>query len=175
MKQVTFLFVSLIIWITSFSQEIVPVKDGKIVYSGVITVDSTVKAGELYSRAKNFLAHEYKSAKAVIQVDDKDGGQIVGKGNFIIEDQFFLSVTENRIDHTVSIFVKDGKYKYEISDFYVNIPASKYYSGGNFSLESYLGSKRKIQIKILKNTNTEVLSIIEDLKKAMNNPINTDF
>ena len=175
MKQVTVLLALVILSITSFSQDIVPVKDGNIIYSGVVTIDSA-KAGDLYSRAKNFLAHEYKSSKAVIQVDDKDGGQIVGKGNFsVIINVGFGIKADYVVDHTISIFVKDGKYKYEISELVFNYPLSKYSQASEVPLEQYLGSSKKRDIQTLDESNKKIISLIEDLKKGMSTPLTSNF
>lgn len=144
------------------------VKDGKIFFSDIEKVDS-VKATDLYSRAKNWLAHEYNSAKAVIQVDDKDGGQIVSKGIMVVIPKGFLA-EPTKIEHIVSIFVKDGKYKVEISEFRITQIGSAF--GFNAPLESWSAlNKRKLTIAVQEET----IEMLESLKKTMNSPLTSDF
>jgi hypothetical protein len=161
--------------ITGFSQKLdsIPMKDGKVFYSEVVKVDSATSS-ELYSRAKNFLAHEYKSAKAVIQVDDKDGGQIVGKGNYNISFTFMLVNCSQLVHHTLSIFVKDGKYKYEISEFIVDVPRSSFESAKIIPIEEF-GATKKVRAKALDSNDSIVKDIVKDLKIAMGKPLTSDF
>ena len=85
MKKFTLLFVCCLITTIGLTQDNVldffPNKDGKINYSEVVNVDS-VKKEELYNRAKHWLVETFNSAKDVIQIDDKENGEIVGKGYF---------------------------------------------------------------------------------------------
>jgi hypothetical protein len=91
--------------------DVLPLQNDKVIYTGVVRVDSANKT-ELYDRAKRWLVHEYKSAKEVVQLDDKENGDIIGKG-------FYLTTwCGERFDvyHTITIAVKDGRYKYTITD-----------------------------------------------------------
>lgn len=115
----TFLFsLSILFYITSFSQDstklygILPMENGIVTYSGVVQIDSLNK-DQLYLLAKKWFVNTYKSAKAVIQLDDKENGVITGKGTFA----FSSLVNDTYIDHTISIFVKDGRYKYVLTNF----------------------------------------------------------
>jgi len=65
--------------------------------------DSTASKAELYSNALSFFAINFKSANTVIQMADPISGQVIGKG------------IVNGRDVTISIFCKDGRYKYDIS------------------------------------------------------------
>lgn len=83
-KNLTTLF--LLLTISSFGQDqklldILPMKDGKVVYTGIIQVDSTDKS-KLYNKVKKWFVEQYKSAKDVIQLDDKENGEVIGKGYF---------------------------------------------------------------------------------------------
>ena len=57
-------------------------------------------------RAKKWFVDNYKSAKDVIQLDDKENGEITGTGNFKIS----YYTRKPYISHTISIFVKEGRY-----------------------------------------------------------------
>jgi hypothetical protein len=79
-----------------------------------------VSKDELYLRAREWFARTFVSAQALIQMDDKAAGKIIGKG--LSEDvrNGFIR-TAYTIYYTVSITVKEGRYRYEITDFYREI------------------------------------------------------
>jgi hypothetical protein len=89
-----------------------------LTYSEVIKVDS-VSAKELYNRAKLWLASSYNSSKDVLQIDNTNDGQILGKALFTYHSNVFVSSenTKGNIKYTITITAKDGRYKYEITDF----------------------------------------------------------
>lgn len=67
---------------SSYSQDILPISDGKVVYEGVIQMDSICKY-DLYFRAKRVIIDQFRNSKGAIQHDDKDNGIIIGKGKAI--------------------------------------------------------------------------------------------
>lgn len=64
-----------------FGQDQLPTKDGKVIFEELDSVPGIAKA-DLYARSKVWVTHIFKNSKDVIQLDDKDAGQIIGKGNF---------------------------------------------------------------------------------------------
>ena len=107
----------------SFSQKtdsIYPVRDGIINYYEVVKVDSTNK-NQLYINAKKWIANSYKSAKNVIQLDDKESGEIILKGNSDVSYDNALGMTIIvNVNHVFKISVRDNKYKYEFTDFSID-------------------------------------------------------
>lgn len=90
----------------------------KISYTEVVTVDSASPA-DLYSRAREWFAKTYKSSKNVLQMDDKDAGKLVG--NALLQVYYKALGAQHdggNINYTISIYLKDGRYKYEITDMY---------------------------------------------------------
>lgn len=88
-----------------------------ITYSGVVQVagDKT----ELYSRAREWFAKAYKSSTNVIQMDDKESGKIVGKALMQVYHRAFgKDHVSGFINYTISVYIKDGRYKYEVANFY---------------------------------------------------------
>jgi len=163
---------------------IFPSKDGQVIYSEVINVDSTLTKDKLYLNAKTWFVTTYKSAKDVIQLDSKEDGQIIGKGIFheIWKVSGILGVVYDvSVSHTVKITVKDGKYKYEISDLsgeYYS-PSDKYSSGGFQTMvinNTPLSGVRKSSDKFKEACNVHIQSIVGGLKKAMSqSPKKDDF
>lgn len=66
------------------------------------TITSKLSKTILYTNALSWVTNSFNSGKAVIDMADKDGGLIIGKGYF-----------EKDRPMKVTIQVKDGKYRYE--------------------------------------------------------------
>jgi hypothetical protein len=135
---------------------ILPTENGSVIYTGLIKVDSIDK-NALYGRAKKWFIDNYKSAKDVIQLDDKENGEITGKGNFKIN----YYARDARISHTISILVKDGRCKYIITDFSYSDSQNDKFAIENFP-KTWAG-KKKLYIKV----DEEVKSIIVSIEKFM--------
>lgn len=151
-----------------------PLVDDQIIYTGVVNVDS-VNANELYLRAKLWLAEAYKNSKEVIQVDDKESGQIVGKGIFVVDWQVtFYSFTKTNIHHVIKLQLKDGRYKYEISSFLIKYDIADKTSV--ISQETTIldwdknRNRDENTKKYFTKINAEVEATILSLEKAMKKP-----
>ncbi len=86
-----------------------------LLYHETIAVPGKSK-DELYAAAKEWFVYAYKSANNVIQLDDPANGKLIGKGTFTVPYLGELQV----VRHTVTIEVKDGKYRYFIDQFSIN-------------------------------------------------------
>lgn len=167
------------VWKDPNAKEIFP-RDatGKIVYTEVIEMPNMTK-DILYSRAYEWFAKTFNSAQNVIQMQDKENGKIVGKGSFgdiNITANLGLVTIEGKVNFTISVYLKDGKYKYEITDF-VHEGMGHWSNGvrpaNGGALENEkpdcgrstitLGKWEKIKIQ----ANERALALIEGLKKAM--------
>ena len=175
----------LLLTISSFGQsdpkllDILPTKDGKVYYSEVVQIDSTDKS-KLYTKAKKWFVDQYKSAKDVIQLDDKENGEIIGKGYFETQWQAnFMTMQKVNVWHTVKVSVKDNKYRYEISNFELkwHTAPSKYSSGGNTEvlIEDFWKNRESNAKKYFAKVDTEVKSIISSLERFMKAPIGDDW
>ncbi len=171
-----FLFLPMV----TFAQEksdliIFPEVNGVVDYTDVVILDSSVKKNELFNRAKAWFIQYYKSANDVIQMQDKDAGIIIGKGVF--EFGFNPSTLSDRttiyVSHTIKIYVKDGKYKYEIGDLIGTYDGSITLPIGNFKQDR----NKKNYTKLCESTHDEILLTIQSLEQGMQKPVfgNTDF
>ncbi len=115
MKKIALTVLFLILNLICFSQE--TSKD--LIYTNVVKVDSLTKASQLFINAKSWFAENYKNSQNVIQFEDKEEGKIIGKGSFKYNSNVFVysNGTKGNISYTITIYVKDGRYKYEISNF----------------------------------------------------------
>lgn len=121
-----FLLNAIIVLITSFAYgqkeaPELPIDSStkRITYSEVVLVDSLVSKQELYSRAREWFAKAYNSANNVIQMEDNVNGKIIGKALVPVKLKVLGTVYDaGSIHYTISLYLKDGRYKYEITDFY---------------------------------------------------------
>jgi hypothetical protein len=114
-------------------------------------------------------------------MEDKENGQIIGKGNMQYTSDIFVGSegTKGWIRYKVKIVVKQGRYKYEITDFIHE--GNPYNPGGQFSFGLITNSvpcpykfkwstKKwgdKVWLDIKETIAAKAPSMIESLKKAM--------
>ena len=88
-------------------------------YTQVIVIDSTTSKEELFDRARLWFNNNFTSSKEVIQVADRNYGEMVCRGiipyNTTINELRSAIVGEIRFD--VKIYFKKGRYKYEFTNF----------------------------------------------------------
>jgi hypothetical protein len=101
-------------------------ESGKVTYEAVVEQPGSKE--ELYTKAKMWIAENFKSPNNVIQVDDKGEGLIIVKGSSEYKYRHYL-LTEKRKKTEIEsypesydalfmlkFFLKDNKYKVVISD-----------------------------------------------------------
>lgn len=138
------------------------VSSQNLTFSEVVQVEG-VSAGELFNKAKKWYVIAFKSSKDVIQLESKEDGVIIGKGSFTFKGKAFTSGTNSTgpVYFTLKVEVKDGKYKYEITDF-------KHYSLGLVLKDEPKGMTKVAKRDVWKDCNKQAAFIISDLKEAMN-------
>ncbi len=173
MKIVTIIIGLLLINTTLLIAQDLPIDNetGKITFTEVVYVDdSTTTKDELYSLAREWFAKTFKSSQSVLQMDDKELGKLIGKANFSINRTAYL--TDSYVDFTISIYLKDGRYKYQITDFN-HVSYKSGFSGG--AIESKkpdcgnFNMMKKGWLQVKQQTKTTVEALIIDLKETMNN------
>lgn len=174
----------LILTIPSFGQEeklfdILPMKNGKVTYTGIVTVDSINKI-KLYNNVKKWFIEQYRSAKDVIQLDDKENGEVIGKGFFETNWQYtFVDERKVNVWHTVKIYLKDNKFKYEITNFTLKyyVEGSMYSAGKNVeeAIENFGKDRERNTKKYFAQVDAEVTSIISSLLNFMKAPPKDDW
>lgn len=177
MKQLFTITLLLIISPASFSQKkqkeinpldtIYQLKNGKANYTEVVIAEG-VKKNALYIAAKKWIVNSYKSAKAVIELDDKEAGEIITKGNFdVYSDKIMGMPIVQTVYHVLKIAVKDGKYRYEFTDFKVKDAVST--SSEDLLKNGEPMYHKKTIYKFREAFDKEVKSFAADLKFAMSN------
>lgn len=148
-----------------------------LIYTEVVKVNSVSKS-DLYNRAISWFSTTYNNSKKVLQLEDKTEGQIVGKA-ILTYNQTFLDAsarTRGNINYTIKIFFKDGRYKYEISDFIHNPTGTSPLSFGLITtdVESPIkhtwmlpGWNDKVWTDIKTQINNNIIPLIANLKESM--------
>src|SRR6266542_1007820 len=95
--------------------------DTLITYSEIVNVDSTTK-DQLFQNARQWYNEIFVSSKEVLQIVDKETGELSGKG--LLKSYYDYRVMGKRkydcyYKFSIDIKVKDGKYKYTFSNFIV--------------------------------------------------------
>lgn len=112
MKKLSLLFSLVCLPFLSIAQELpVDPETRKVTYSEVVAAEGLTQT-DIYLQAHAWFAKTFNDANAVIQVQDKTQGLLIGKG-----------MSEENINNvltpfwfTVKIEAKEGRYRYEITD-----------------------------------------------------------
>lgn len=165
------LLICLIFSSKAFAQLPVDSNTHLVTYSGIVTVNGTQE--ELYSRAREWFAKTYNSAQNVIQMDSKD--KIVGKA---LMQAYYKGGDYGYINYTISLYLKDGKYKYEISNFYHTGEAvvGSYVGIPDYgTCEEMMNEKnkhaQKVGYALITQLDENIKSLIADLELNMNNKV----
>jgi len=153
MKQLFTLCLFALFSINTFGQNIINDSISQKYEAHQIIEFDSFKADVIFTKAKEWIALNYKSAQDVIQLADKESLKIIVKGNF----SSTLFMKQGFISHTLVLDFKDGKMRYTYSNF------SYYSSGsGNIDFESKnLGFKKSV----IKSTEKDIKDSIDSLKK----------
>jgi len=113
---------------------VVAQSDTVITYSKVNTIDSVSKS-EIFSRAQTWFNITFKSSKDVLQISDKDAGHLAGKGwgvmNFQQKAGLGINQTiSTKLNFNIDVWVKEGKYKYIITNIDATDQSSAKYHYG---------------------------------------------
>jgi len=176
-------FILLLIPSLSFSQT-----DSLITFTEIVATEGVSK-DILFQNARQWYNKTFISSKEVLQVIDKESGELSGKG--ILESSLVTKVFG--VDKTypcyyrfsLDIKVKDGKYKYTFSNFIVdktltNISISfpPMTSSSKCPVKFPGLSQEKTDLMYLSmqiNLKKQVEIFINELKKQMNVKSNNDF
>lgn len=150
-------------------------------FEGVINVDSTSKE-VLFERARTWFSQTFTNEKEVISISDKESGEVSGNGSFrYVHTKFYIGCVcvDGFVKFKVSIYVKDGKYRYIFSTFEhtgsmfeANTPIDfGTLTDANESPVPSRGGKNKKAWEDIKGmTNKQMDSLIQLLKETMAKP-----
>lgn len=177
------LLVSLSVATTCIAQKqkdttgILPYANGKIHFTEVIGLDSTYDQKTLYDNAliwfskatndyNNKLQHKDKfGLKDNIMINNRPEGEFVGNLNMLVNQSF----NQILITFDVYVYVKNGKYKFDFTNYkylsnaMMNAFAGQQVNVGN-GLEAFDFKGNK---NMIKEVNNITLKLVQDLKEQM--------
>jgi hypothetical protein len=163
------LILLLILPLSVFSQE-------KLSFSEAIEV--TGDKNELFIRGREWFNENFKSAKDVLQIADKESGELAGKGIMSVVYVFKYmgerSYTAD-VSFQMNVWVKDGKYKYEMTNFMIlgtngNVDFGLITTSDETTKTTPGYSDKKMNemyLSIKKGTEIKSQTVIQDLKQKM--------
>ena len=101
-------------------------------YSEVVEVEGVTQK-ELFKRARMWFNRTYKDSKEILNIIDKESGELSGKAQtgFTYNSLLWGNTVNGIISYRISIYVKEGRYKYVIQQF---IHEGAAYNGGQFKV-----------------------------------------
>jgi len=172
--KVSFLILAIFLSFSAFCQNL-PIDSAshKITYTEVVDIPDA-KKDQLYSLAKEWFARTYNSSQKVLQVQDLEAGKLIGKA---LSKSTLKGYDAGYVKYTISVFVKDGKYKYEITDLAHEKGSSTLGSGG--ALENSKAGTMSIMGKqwasIKTQADDQMRTLVSSLELAMKQKAKEDF
>jgi hypothetical protein len=139
----------------AFAQMPLSSETHKFTYTEVI--DTPGAKDDIYLRARKWFLNTYNSAQDVVAFDDREAGQISGSGSFDIS---LLMGLQRTVKYTVTIDVKDNKFRYTFTSFYIHWHNT---TNDVHAFEEAPMSRDKLYSK----TDEHMRALIADLKKQM--------
>ena len=100
-----------------YKMDITDAKTNLITFEEVIQAEG-VSSNELYSALKEWFVTRFKNAEAVLHMDDKESGKFIGKTFTNIN---LGTLDSRRTEFTVKILIKEGRFKYILTNFVMNL------------------------------------------------------
>lgn len=95
-------------------------ENNKYIYYQVV-LKPELPADTLFNRALYFFKTAYPQSALKLAVADKEKGTLSGSGNFLVSKKTLLTSHEDgSVTYSIRVDVKDGKYRYWLSDFVFN-------------------------------------------------------
>jgi hypothetical protein len=92
----------------------------QISFVRIVELPGTPK-NQIYTGAREWFTFRYPDARKVLQMEDAENGVLIGKAARTFKD----GLLTQRMVYTIKIYVKDNKYKAEITNIYYEEEPSK--------------------------------------------------
>jgi len=163
-------------------------RTNKITYTDVVHTDSTLLTADLFTIARIWFAETFRTSGSVIQMEDKQSGVLIGKANIHLSYKSLIGEHEiQSVLFTFSLYFKNGRYKYEVTDFIYqqqtpsplieikDIPFEYIYFNKDLGARKY---NKKTRESFINQLDTQIIAILNDLKTSMkkkNSPVDSDW
>ncbi|NPA33620.1 MAG: DUF4468 domain-containing protein [Chlorobi bacterium] len=136
---------------------------GKVVYEAVVHREG-LSADSLQKLAIKWIHSFYKNPSAVIKENKPGIIRVEHKFEvFDVDEKTGKRYKAGRIKYTLVIKFKDGRYKYELTDF-------KYIANRYIAIEEWLNSKDPKHQEYLRQVNEFATNLISNLREFIKNP-----
>jgi hypothetical protein len=98
----------------------VPEKDGKIFFEEAVTAAPALTKEQLHTRIRQWFTEQFAGNKSTIETDDVQKGLLAGKAAYKYTKASGLVVNSGFINFVFSAAIKDGGFRYQLSDFTTN-------------------------------------------------------
>ena len=159
-----------------------PVRDGQVIYTGVVEVAGKTK-DNLYRSAQQWFINYFNGAKNFTQDKDEKDALVYGRGTLNFTSGIGIGLLTSVVwgdDVTIKIECKDNKYRYSFYNMVINYVGSGY---PDFDIEQVLGGvlgtqkwpwTKNAAKNVLTHNDEQVKNAILSLKNAMGKTT-TDF
>ena len=109
------LFVSII---SIFISQMGFAQDSLIKYEKIVILDSSYTKTELFIKARQWISDNFRDAKAILTIEDKESGELSGNARIsIVPLKGMQNLGIQYVRFKCSIILKDGKYKCSFYNF----------------------------------------------------------
>jgi len=147
-----------------------------ISYIGVVEQEET-GSDSLYFRAKRWAARKFIGGKAIFDLDKKN--QKVVMNGWMTANAYSNKYTKRnigRIEFKMTVWIKEGRYKYQLSNFvHEGIKSNEGVATRNY-FEFYYTSPNNVKgnDQTLRYADKDINKLIDDFKKHMKDPVVPD-
>lgn len=113
----------IIVFMLSGCAAAMPVKQEDMTYQKVVEISGVAK-DVIFEKSKQWIAHTFKSAKAVIEYDNREEGVIIGNGSMERPISAVNISGGSLISYTMQEDIKDGRVRLTFSRFAAQVPPS---------------------------------------------------
>jgi hypothetical protein len=96
-----------------------------------------------------------------LQIVDASTGELSGRGIFLVSESTMGVPHSYPVGHTLSVEVKDGKYRYTLTKFSVDDPRSP------FAIENIPYVSKKFLERFYEKVDNNSIALLESLPKAL--------
>jgi hypothetical protein len=148
----------------------------RILYTAVVPVAGVSRA-DLLARAQAWAKGKATSDKPVVVTSEPDTEQIVVRGvHSFVED---VNRKPNPLHYVATIALRDGRYKYELTDFVLEYPGYRKDPATMLPVEDYYNGRvtptgesgAKAMDALRRNFAADAAKLVAGLKEAMSQPV----
>lgn len=147
---------------------------GRITFTEVVTVPGTSQA-DLYTRAHEWLAKRTNGTRPVLELQERENGKLIGKFALAVKPGVAVSETADLLRATLSLFCKEGRYKYLVTDFHYEKTIVGRRLDARLEETSPEGVTANNWQDVRLRTTVEMQRLVTDLKAAMSKKADSDF